>query len=316
MAEPAVSNAPAGAAGGASKAQGAAVSVVSNTSLILLKVVAGTVTGSVALLTEALHSSIDLVASIVAFFSVRKADEPADAEHPYGHEKIENVAAGIEGMLILVGSGVIAFESVRRLIIGAHVEHLGFGIAVLGISMVVNVFVSRWLHTRASATKSVALSADAEHLRTDAMTSAGVFIGLILVQITGAAWLDPAVALLVAGSITIAGVRILRSATRVLIDEALPADELEAIREEVVAFAPHGVIAFHKLRSRRAGARHYIDMHVQFRTGTTLEDAHKTSHELTDAISLRLEDADILIHIEPEDRVVPGTEIAPGSRTG
>jgi cation diffusion facilitator family transporter len=292
-----------------SKIAGAAVSVVSNTSLILLKVVAGMVTGSVALLTEALHSSIDLVASIVAFFSVRKADEPADEDHPYGHEKIENVAAGIEGMLILVGSGVIAIESVRRLISGSKVEHLGFGIVVLGLSTVVNIFVSRWLRLRADATQSDALHADAEHLRTDALTSAGVFGGLILVQVTGETWLDPAAALLVAASITVAGVRILRSASKVLLDEALPPEELDAIREEVVAFAPRGVIAFHKLRSRRAGARHYIDMHIQFRNGTTLEAAHKTSHELQDAIGERLGGADILIHIEPEDRVLPGTEI-------
>ncbi|MDX6717927.1 MAG: hypothetical protein QOJ63_181, partial [Solirubrobacteraceae bacterium] len=211
---------------------------------------------------------------------------------------------------------VIAIESVRRLIDGSHVEHLGFGIAVLGVSMVVNVFVSRWLHRRADATKSVALRADAEHLRTDAMTSAGVFAGLILVQITGWRWLDPAIAMLVAASITVAGVRILRSASRVLLDEALPTVDLDAIREEVVAFAPHGVVAFHKLRSRRAGARHYVDMHIQFRGGTTLEDAHRTSHELQDAIALRLDGADILIHIEPEDRVLPGTEIASAPTTG
>ena len=292
-----------------SKVKGAAVSIVSNVCLILLKVVAGTVTGSVALLTEALHSSVDLIASVVAFFSVRKADEPADDDHPYGHEKIENVAAGIEGMLILVGSGVIAFEAIRRLIIGSEVDHLGFGIAVLGVSMIVNVVVSRWLHRRAAVTDSAALAADAEHLRTDALSSAGVFVGLILVALTDATWLDPAVALLVAASITISGVRILRGASRVLMDEALPVSELEQIRAQVISFGPHGVVAFHKLRARRAGARRYIDMHVQFRSGTTLEAAHKTSHQLQDAIEQELHGADILIHIEPEDRVLPGTEI-------
>src|SRR5437763_16130081 len=124
-----------------SKSRAAALSIASNSSLILLKVVAGTITGSVALLTEAMHSSIDLIASIVAFISVRKADEPADAEHPYGHEKIENLAAMIEGVLILVGSGVIAFEAIRHLVIGAKVERLGVGMAVVAVSAASNLVV-------------------------------------------------------------------------------------------------------------------------------------------------------------------------------
>src|SRR3954467_8410773 len=129
-----------------SKRSAAALSIASNSLLILLKVVAGSITGSVALLPEAMHSAIDLIASIVAFISVRKADEPADAEHPYGHEKIENLAAMIEGVLILVGSGVIAFEAIRHLIVGSEVSHLGFGIAVVAVSIAVNFFVSRMLH--------------------------------------------------------------------------------------------------------------------------------------------------------------------------
>ena len=293
----------------------AALSIVSNSVLIVLKVVAGTVTGSVALLTEALHSSFDLIASIVAFVSVRKADVPADADHPYGHEKFEDMAAAIEGMLILVGSGVIVFESIRRLVVGGEVRLLGVGIAVLAFSVAVNLVVSSRLMTRARETRSPALEADAAHLRTDAATSAGVLVGLVLVQVTGAAWIDPVVALLVAFSIVVAGIRILRSSSRVLIDEALPADELMAIEEEVSGFGPRGVAGFHKLRARRAGARRYVDVHVQFRAGTTLEDAHRTSHVLQDAIRGRLVGADVLIHLEPEDRVVPGTEVSPDPET-
>jgi len=290
----------------------AALSIVSNSTLILLKVIAGTVTGSVALLTEALHSSFDLIASVVAFVSVRKADVPADADHPYGHEKFEDMAAAIEGMLILVGSGVIVFESVRRLVVGGEVHALGFGIAVLALAVVVNLVVSARLSARARETGSPALEADASHLRTDAATSAGVLVGLALVQLTGEEWIDPVVALLVAASIVVAGVRILRSSSRVLIDEALPAEELAAIEEEVLGFGPRGVAGFHKLRARRAGARRYIDLHVQFRSGTTLEAAHATSHTLQRAIRGRMAGADVLIHLEPEDRVVPGTEVPPG----
>ena len=130
------------------KERAAAISILSNTLLIALKVVAGIVTGSIAILTEAAHSAIDLVASVIAFFSVRKAEQPADESHPYGHDKVENVAAGIEGMLILVGAGVIVFESLRRLAEGSEVESLGFGIAVIGVSAVANLAVSTYLYRR------------------------------------------------------------------------------------------------------------------------------------------------------------------------
>jgi cation diffusion facilitator family transporter len=293
------------------KSRAALLSIVSNTLLILLKVVAGTITGSVAILTEAMHSAIDLVASIVAWFSIRKADEPADASHPYGHEKVENLAAAIEGMLILVGSGVIAFEAIRRLAQGGHVDQLGFGIGVVGLSIVVNLGVSAVLVRRAIEHDSPALEGDAAHLRTDAGTSIGVLVGLVLVQVTGEEWIDAAVALMVAGAIVVAGVRLVARSSRVLVDEALPADELEEIRAAVSTFGPRGVAGFHKLRARRAGARRHVDMHVQFRTGTTLEDAHRTAHELQDAVADRIPHVDVLIHLEPEDRVEPGTEIPP-----
>jgi cation diffusion facilitator family transporter len=292
------------------KRRAAALSVVSNLALIALKLVAGIVTGSVAVLTEAVHSGVDLIASVVAYFSVRKAGEPADESHRYGHDKIENLAAAIEGMLILVGSGIIVFESVRKLIDGAHVQRIGFGIAVVGISALANLLVSARIAGTARATSSPALEGDAAHLRTDALTSIAVLCGLVLVQITGAAWLDPAVALVVAGAIVTTGVRILLGSSRVLVDEALPEDEREAIRTAVVAFGDRGVVGFHQLRTRRAGARRYVDLHLQFRAGTTLEQAHRIAHEIQDAIAARLDGADVLIHLEPEDRVRPGSEIA------
>ncbi|MGI8513286.1 MAG: cation diffusion facilitator family transporter, partial [Solirubrobacteraceae bacterium] len=287
----------------------AALSIVSNSILIALKLAAGAITGSVAVLTEAMHSTIDLVASIVAFVSVRKAVEPADADHRYGHEKIENLAAAIEGMLILVGAGVIVYESVRRLVNPAPVDSLGIGIGVIAFSMVANVAVSAFIARRARQTDSAALEGDAAHLRTDALTSAGVLVGLVLFQVTGEPWIDPVVALLVALAIVVAGVRILTRSSRVLVDEALPPEELSEIESAVIAFGSRGVAGFHQLRTRRAGAQRYVDLHVQFRTGTTLEAAHATAHALQAEIRSRLRNADVLIHIEPGDRVRPGTEI-------
>jgi cation diffusion facilitator family transporter len=291
------------------KLRTAALSIVSNSGLILLKVVAGSITGSVAILTEAVHSSIDLVASVVAFFSVRKAGEPADESHRYGHEKVENLAAAIEGILILVGSAAIAFQAVRHLVRGEHVSRLGVGIAVVAFSLVANLVVSTVIGRTARATSSPALEGDAAHLRTDALTSLAVLVGLALVGVTGAQWLDPVVALLVAAAIVVTGVRLLMGSGRVLVDEALPGDEIAVIRSAVEEFGARGVVGYHELRTRRAGSQRYVDLHVQFRRGTSLEDAHRTAHELQDVIGARLGGADVLIHLEPQDRVRPGEEL-------
>jgi cation diffusion facilitator family transporter len=288
------------------KVRTAALSIVSNSCLIFLKVIAGTVTGSIAILTEAVHSSIDLVASIVAFVSVRKADEPADETHRYGHEKIENLSAAIEGMLILVGSSVIVFEAIRRLVRGGRVHAIPLGIAVVAVSIVANVVVSALVARSAKATDSAALEGDAAHLRTDALTSAGVLVALVLVKATGLDWIDPAVALAVAAAIVVTGIRLLTRSSRVLVDEALPASEVAQIRHAIQTFGPRGVVGYHELRTRRAGARRYVDLHVQFRSGTSLEDAHRTAHLLQEEIGARLAGADVLIHLEPEDRVRPG----------
>ncbi len=287
----------------------ALLSVGSNAALIAAKLAVGLITGSVAVLTEALHSSIDLIASGVAYVSIRKADVPADEDHRYGHEKIENMGAAGEGVLILVGSAIIAYEAIQHLVQGSTVHQVGLGIAVVAGSMIVNLVVSGTLDRRARATESPALAGDAAHLRTDALTSAGVLVALALVGLTGESWIDPAVALVVAVVIVGTGVRILSRSSRVLVDEGLPHEELEVIRTEVMGFGPRGVAGFHKLRTRRAGPRRYVDLHVQFRSGTTLEVAHQTAHELQDAITARLRRADVLIHLEPEDRVQPGTEV-------
>jgi cation diffusion facilitator family transporter len=300
---------PTGAGDPEVKTRTAALSIASNSVLILLKVVAGSITGSVAILTEAVHSSIDLIASIVAFFSVRKAEEPADEGHRYGHEKLENLAAAIEGILILVGSAAIAFEAIRHLAVHEQLQSLGVGIAVVAFSLVVNLCVSAVIARNARKTESPALEGDAAHLRTDALTSLAVLVGLALVKITGAYWLDPVVALVVASTIVVTGVRLLARSFRVLVDEALPAEEVAAIRVAIEEFGPDGVIGYHELRTRRAGSRRYVDLHVQFRGGTSLEDAHRTAHELQDVIGERLAGADVLIHLEPEDRVRPSEEI-------
>jgi cation diffusion facilitator family transporter len=283
-----------------SKSRAAALSIASNSILIALKLAAGAITGSIAIITEAIHSLIDLVASVIAFISVRKADEPADEEHPYGHEKVENLAATIEGILILVGAAVIVYEATHRLVVGSEVESLGVGIAVMGLSVVANLVVSTVLYRQARATESPALEGDAAHLRTDAMTSAGVLFGLVLVKVTGADAFDSITALLVAGAIVWAGLSIIRRSSGVLVDEALPAAEMDRIEQAIATARTPEVAGYHRLRARRAGRRRHIDFHVQYRSGTTLERAHELAHEMRDSIEAEIPQAEVLVHVEPE----------------
>jgi len=285
------------------KTGAATLSVFSNSLLIALKLAAGAITGSIAIITEALHSAIDLMASVVALVSVRKADEPADPEHPYGHEKVENLSAAIEGMLILVGAGVIVYEATRRLATGhTGVEDLGVGIAVIAFSALANVCVALFLRNRARELGSPALAGDAAHLGTDALTSVGVLVGLLLVEITGEPAFDAIAALCVAVAIVFAGIRILTRSSRVLVDEAPPPevlDRIEAVIARTRARAPE-IAGYHKLRARRAGAHVLVDLHLQFRSGTTLERAHSLAHGLRDAIESDAGATEVLIHVEPE----------------
>jgi cation diffusion facilitator family transporter len=282
------------------KSDAAALSIASNAILIALKLAAGALTGSIAILTEAIHSLIDLVASVIAFVSVRKADEPADAEHPYGHEKVESLAATIEGMLILVGAGIIIYEASHRLAVGSSVESLGVGIAVMGFSIVANLVVSTVLYRRAKALESPALEGDAAHLRTDALTSGGVLVGLALVQITGIDAFDSITALVVAMAIVVAGIRIIRRSSGILVDEALPDAEMDRIEAAIATARTPEVAGYHKLRARRAGSRRHIDFHVQYRSGTSLERAHELAHQMRDSIEAEIPQAEVLIHAEPE----------------
>jgi cation diffusion facilitator family transporter len=287
------------------KTRAAAVSIASNTCLIVLKVAAGLVTGSVGILSDAVHSLMDLIASLIAWASVRKADAPADSSHRYGHEKLEDLAAGAQALLLLIGAVFIAVEAIRRLINGGHVASIGVGIAVAAAAAAVNLVVSTYLDRAGGVTGSTALHANAADLRTDAFVSLAVLVSLVVVKLTSAEWMDSVVGLLVAAAISRTGVRILVDASRRLADEALPADELAALQQVVASFVGDEVVGFHDLRARHVGSNHQVDLHLQFAAGTSLERAHYVSHQLQDAIVKRLPATTVLVHLEPEDRVRP-----------
>jgi cation diffusion facilitator family transporter len=215
-------------------------------------------------------------------------------------------------MLIVIGAGIIIFEATRRLVDPPdEIDVIAVGMAVAALSTLANVAVSTFLFRRARELRSPALEGDAAHLQTDAMTSAGLLVGLGFVEVTGVVAFDSITALLIAVAIVVAGIRILSRSSRVLVDEAPPPEELDLIESAIEAAQQPEVVGYHKLRARRSGAHRHIDMHVQFRSGTTLERAHELAHALREAIEEAIPYADVLIHVEPEGSVTPEEEDQP-----
>jgi cation diffusion facilitator family transporter len=248
----------------AEKVRAARLSVVSNTLITLLKLAVGVWTGSVAILSEAVHSATDLVAALIAFFAVRVSDQPPDDEHPYGHGKYESLSGAIEALLILGAGAYIVIEAARAL---AHPEpprDLGWGIALMAGTAVVNLFVARHLMRVARKTDSLALLADAHHLQIDVWTSLGVVVGLLVVQFTGIVQFDALIALVVAAFVLRTAWRLTRDALHPLIDTVLPQAEVEQLTE--VLKNDSRVLGYHKLRTRKSGSQRHIDVHIQVTT--------------------------------------------------
>lgn len=276
----------------------ARMSVASNAVLTLAKLVLGLITGSVAVLSEAAHSASDLAASGIALLAVRTSARPPDRDHPYGHEKAENLAAALEGVLVLLAGGVVMVEAARRLIVGVPaVDHLGLAIGVMAVSACVNLVVSTRLRRVARRTGSPAIEGDAAHLTADVWTSAGTAVGLTLVAITGWTPLDALAALIVAGYIVSMGVRLTWRAAQVLLDGSLPDDEMAVIESVLADFAADGV-SFHALRGRRAGSKRHVDLHMVVPPDTTVRHGHTMTGQVKGAVRTALPNVEVLIHLE------------------
>ena len=279
----------------------ALLSVASNAALTVVKLVVGLVTGSVAVLSEAANSAGDLVASGIAFAGVRAAARPADADHPYGHEKSENLAAAVEGILVLAAGLAVAVEAIRRLASGAPaIDHIGLAIGVMAASAVVNLAVSLRLRRVARRTGSPAIEGDAAHLGADVWTSAGAGVGLALVAITGWEPLDAIVALAVAGYVVAVGARLVWRAAHVLLDGSLPEGDMRAIEGVLAGFEGEGV-SFHAVRGRTAGSKRLIDLHMVVPPETTVRRGHAMSGRVKAALVAALPGAEVLIHLEDHE---------------
>ncbi len=281
------------------KTAAARLSIASNALLVLLKVGVGVWSGSVSILSEAVHSASDLLASSIAYFSVRVSDAPPDVEHPYGHGKIEGLSSFAEALLIILAAGGIIYESAGKLLRpdGQHPVGLEIGLALMAFSALLNTLLSRRLKRVADATDSQALQADAAHLQTDVLTSLGVFVGLALSRATGFVWFDPLTAILVALLIFHAAYRLIRDALDLLLDARLPPHE-EALIQDVLE-SDARIMSFHQLRTRKSGSQRHADVHVQIDDDCAFVEAHDISEEIEDRIRALLPHTFVNIHIEP-----------------
>lgn len=290
------------------KKTGAAVtSVVSNALLIALKIFVGLLIGSVAVISEAIHSGIDLMAAVIALFAVRASRREADERHPYGHGKVENISGTVEALLIFAAAVWIIYEAVHKLVTPEEIDMPVWGVGVMLVSAIVNTLVSKRLFRVGDETDSVALRADAWHLRTDVYTSVGVMVGLLVIWIVGLVspdtdirWLDPTVAILVALMIMKAAWDLTRESARDLLDVSLPESDIEWIPGFVKETWP-AVLSFHNLRTRKAGSNRFIDFHLTVDHRMSVGEAHALGDEIVASIKDRLPESRVNIHVEPCD---------------
>ena len=285
------------------KTRAALVSVCSNITLIIMKIFAGILSGSVSIISEAIHSAMDLVAALIALFAVRRSDIPPDQRHPYGHDKIENVSGVIEALLILLAAGWIIFEAIGKLITPTPIESVSFGVLVMLISALVNSGVSTYLYRVAKEEESVALAADALHLKADVLTSLGVAVGLSGIWLAAGLGynlylLDPIVAICVALFILREAISMLDQAFQPLLDHSMNEEELAMTTRVIEQCCPeHG--GFHALRSRQAGRRRHIDFHLTLPKEMSIEHSHAICDRIEEGIMRHIPHAIVVIHVEP-----------------
>lgn len=281
------------------KVKVAALSILSNTTLIALKAIAGILSGSVSIVSEAIHSGMDLVASIIAFISVKISSNPADEEHPYGHGKVENVSGVIEGILIFIAAFLIIKEAINKILHPVILKEATVGIVVMGFSAIVNLIISTILYRVAKKEDSVALEADALHLKTDVYTSAGVAVGLLLIHFTKIHVLDPIVAIAVALLIVKESWELTRHAFRPLLDAQLPHDDLHKVKE-ILAKYESECIDFHDLKTRKSGNLKFVEFHMTVTKERTVAESHALGERIREELRLALNNLQVTIHVDPD----------------
>jgi len=280
------------------RAGAARLSLLVVVGLVVLKVVVAIITGSLGVFAQAADSFLDLFAVAVILFAIGVAAKPADEKHPFGHGKVEDIAAVVQALLILTVGGLIIYSAVRRIISGVTIELAVAGIGVMLVSIIASIFLSRHLLRVSRTTDSIALQAMAHNIAADVYSAAAVLVGLIAVRLTGISILDPIIALLVALFILKVAYDVMRKSFRGLVDVRLPKIEEDEIKSCIVEHYSE-LVGFHELRTRKAGSQRYIDLHLVMPQSTTVEEAHRLCDHLEEDIKTRLANSSVTIHVEP-----------------
>ena len=278
----------------------AGLSITSNVILSVLKIITGIASGSLSIISEAIHSFSDFFASVLTFFSVMKSSQPADSDHPYGHGKYEDMAGFIEGILIIFAALFIIWEASKKIIFGVNMNtETNMGIVVMFIAVILNIVVSSLLFKVAKETNSISLYADGEHLRTDIYSSLGVMIGLVLIKITGYSILDPVIAIIVAVIIFKAGYSISQKAGSNLLDHSLPEENINNIKQIIKDCSANVTLKRNSIKARQVGPTKDIDLILQFLENTSICECHKVCDEIEKKIRSLYPHCSISIHAEP-----------------
>ena len=282
----------------AEKKFAAGLSITSNTLIIITKIIAGMVSGSISIISEAIHSLSDFLASVLTFFAVTRSAEPADKEHPFGHGKYEDMSGFIEGGLIIFAGLYIIYEAFSKLVSGYTMEAESMlGIYVMAFAVIANFLVSRYLFYVAKKSDSVSLRADAEHLQTDIFSSLGVLFGLILIKITGLAVLDPIIAIVVALIILKTGFSISKETMNNLLDGSLPAGDIEEI--ENILRRNTVIKGYKNIKGRKSGQYKEIELTLLFNPDMKILCCHNVCDQIENDIKNKLGNVSINIHSEP-----------------
>ncbi len=279
------------------KQQAALLSIISNSILIIFKLFTGICINSVSVISDGVHSSIDLVASVISFFSIKRSNEKEDDEHPFGHGKYENVSSFFEAILILVTGVIIIYEAFCNLILKHNIKYLYPGMIVMALSCFINLIVSVNILHISKNTKSISLKADGLHLLTDSVTSFGVLVGLVLVKLTGLSFFDSLSSIFVAVIIIKTSATLIENSVKDLVDSSLSRMDLEKI---IAILKSHPEIrSFHKLRTRKSGETREINMHLLFDSNKSIVQVHDVCTCVECEINKLFNSSNTLIHAEP-----------------
>lgn len=276
------------------------LSILTAILIILLKVSAYLLTGSIGFLSDAMESGANILAAIFTLGALIVAARPPDTEHTFGHSKAEYLSSGAEGALILIAAVVIGVQAVERLFSPQPLEQVGLGVVISAVAALANFLVARVLMRAGKRHRSMALTADAHHLLTDVWTSLGVIVGVVLVSLTGRLWLDPVIGLVVAAQIVYTGLKLIRVAINGLLDASLPDDELAMVVGILQGYEPEGV-AYHALRTRQAGAQRFVSFHLLVPGTWSVQRGHELLERIERDIRRKLEPVSIISHLEPRE---------------